>query len=550
MGLIAYWALLPWCLSAQTQGSCSGTWEGYFMKEFKTAIILDHQNENSYTGKILMFSGENRIQDDELSGITIESRNLSFYIAAKETTFKGTFNEENTELSGHFIFPDQSEHPLIVKRVLNSSVASDAAGNVMKGANGRLIPVDELRSDVKQLVNKLKEYHPRLYAYTSESTFDGRVEDVLSELNSDMTVEQFYMRIAPIVESVKCGHTGIRLPGEYMQALSGTNQFFPLRLFISDHKAYYLSAPGIPVDIIPGCEITEINNTPVKEIIDQLLCIIPSDGNCTTTKYQELNRDFPYYFHLLDQSNRYDVAFASSSETGNLQLDAVSYREAVDMVDPPLQSYNFHMEGDPESGVLTLASFGIMDMEAYFSFLDSAFQQLETSGVQSLLLDLRGNTGGHPIFAAQLFSYLTTRDFTYFKRNPEVKDFEPLYNPMQPDQHHFKGDIYVLVNGACQSTTGHLISLLKYHTSAIFIGEEPGSTFTCNDFSFQFQLPNTGIEVNVPRTTFVTDVEGFSERESFPLDYRVDVSVKDLLSGKDSYKSAAYAIINEKTTQP
>ena len=252
----------------------------------------------------------------------------------------------------------------------------------------------------------------------------------------------------------------------------------------------------------------------------------------------------------MDQSNRYDVAFASSSETGNLQLDAVSYREAVDMVDPPLQSYNFHMEGDPESGVLTLASFGIMDMEAYFSFLDSAFQQLETSGVQSLLLDLRGNTGGHPIFAAQLFSYLTTRDFTYFKRNPEVKDFEPLYNPMQPDQHHFKGDIYVLVNGACQSTTGHLISLLKYHTSAIFIGEEPGSTFTCNDFSFQFQLPNTGIEVNVPRTTFVTDVEGFSERESFPLDYRVDVSVKDLLSGKDSYKSAAYAIINEKTTQP
>ena len=117
MGLIAYWALLPWCLSAQTQGSYSGTWEGHFMEEYKTVILLDCQDDDSFKGKIIMFSGSNRIQDDELSGITIESRNLSFYIAAKETTFKGTFNEEDTELSGHFIFPDQSKHPLTVKKV-------------------------------------------------------------------------------------------------------------------------------------------------------------------------------------------------------------------------------------------------------------------------------------------------------------------------------------------------------------------------------------------------------------------------------------------------
>jgi len=549
IGLIAYWALLPWCLSAQTQGSFTGTWEGNFMKDFKTVILLDCQDEKSYAGKIIMFSGETRIQDDELSSIIIERGSLSFYIAAKETAFKGTFNAENTELSGHFIFPDQSKHPLTVTRVLNSE-ASDATGTVTKGPDRRLIPVDQLKSDVKHLVNKLKEYHPRLYSYTSESAFEGRVEDVMSELNRDMTVEQFYMRIAPIVESAKCSHTGIRLPGEYMQALSGACHFFPLRLYISDHRAFYLSAPGIPVDIIPGCEITAINSTPVKEIIDQLLCIIPSEGNCITTKYQELNRDFPYYYYLLDQSDRYDIGFIASSETGNLQLDAVSYQETVDMVVAPIQSYDFHMEGDPGYGVLTLASFGIMDMEGYFTFLDSAFQLLGESGVQSLLLDLRGNTGGHPIFAAQLFSYLTNKDFTYFKRNPQVTDFEPLYNPMQPNRHHFDGDIYVLVNGTCQSTTGHLISLLKYHTSAIFIGEEPGSTFTCNDFSIQFRLPNTGLEVNVPRATFVTDVEGFSEKEPFPLDYRVEVSVEDVLSGNDNYMTAAVAIINENSTQP
>ena len=100
--------------------------------------------------------------------------------------------------------------------------------------------------------------------------------------------------------------------------------------------------------------------------------------------------------------------------------------------------------------------------------------------------------GGHPIFAAQLLSYLTDHEFTYFQRNPDVADFEPLYNPMQANPLNFEGNLFVLVNGKCLSTTGHLISLLKYHTQAKFIGEEPGTSFLCNDFSTQIKLPNPG----------------------------------------------------------
>lgn len=215
-----------------------------------------------------------------------------------------------------------------------------------------------------------------------------------------------------------------------------------------------------------------------------------------------------------------------------------------------LQAYSFHMESDPEYGVLKVASFGIRNMEDYFSFLDSIFINMKQTGTSNLVLDLRDNWGGHPIFAAQLFSYLTDEEFTYFQRNPDIEEFEPLYNPMQPNKNHFSGSIFVLVNGACLSTTGHLISLLDYHTGALFIGEEPGSTFTCNDFSIQFQLPNSGMEVNIPRTTFVTAVPGLEEGKPFPVDYQVRQTVKDRIEGVDSYMSVVDTITVEPMANP
>lgn len=185
--------------------------------------------------------------------------------------------------------------------------------------------------------------------------------------------------------------------------------------------------------------------------------------------------------------------------------------------------------------MIKVSSFAIPEMDHYFYQLDSIFRDLKTKNIQNLIIDLRDNSGGHPIFAAQLFSYLTDREFIYFKRNEEVKDFEPLYNTMQPNKLNFNGNVYVFINGGCLSTTGHLISLIKFHTNAIFVGEEPGSTFRCNDFSIQMALPKTGILVNVPRTTFETSVSGFTLCESFPLDFKADTNIIDVINSEDSY---------------
>ena len=541
-GLSTLWVL---CLlyqhaQAQSPSAYTGMWEGTFMEQFTTVILLDMTEAGSYAGKILMYSGEKRIQDDELSQIIIESQTLTFCIAAKETTFEGVFNESTSELSGDFIFPDNSRHPLTVRKYDRDSAAVESKVSSPEERKKLYFPVEELKSDVKDLVEKLKKYHPRLYSYTSEEAFNKQVQEINAQLNKEMSLEQFYLEIAPLITSVKCSHTGIRLPDQYQRYLHEEAFFFPLQLFIDDMKAYCLELYGesnAGLGPEPGSEIISINKVPVKQIIGELLSIIPSEGNNITRKYQELNRDFQSYFHLLNPSERFLIEYNTSGSQKTVQVEACPYEELKprDLPAGELKPYAFHMESEPEYGMLKVASFGISNIEEYFSFLDSIFILLNTAGTPALVVDLRDNTGGHPIFAAQLFSYLTDKEFTYFRRNPDIAEFEPLYHPMQANQNHYRGKIYVLVTGGCLSSTGHLISLVRYHTEALFIGEEPGSSFRCNDFSIQQQLPHTGIELNIPRTTFRTAVKGVAEKEPFQLDYQVTFQVEDLLQGRDTY---------------
>lgn len=118
IGLIAF----SFNASAQGSESFMGTWEGMFMNDFRTLIKLEYDTAQNITGRILLWDGENQIQDDELLKINIQDHKLTFYIMAKETHYKGELDPASGELKGIFIFPDDSEHPLTVIKKDNPSL--------------------------------------------------------------------------------------------------------------------------------------------------------------------------------------------------------------------------------------------------------------------------------------------------------------------------------------------------------------------------------------------------------------------------------------------
>ena len=525
---------------AYGQENFEGTWEGVFMNDFDVLINFEGNNQ----GNIKMMASGNIIQNDKITNIKLTNNEFTFYIPDKETPFIGSFNDMITELTGEFIFPDGKKHAIHLKRKIDATDASEefiaTKENKFKG--------QDVLNDLSFLYSSLKEQHPQLHAFTSKDSMELILERLKGELKEEVTLEKSYLILSQLTDAVKCSHTGIRLPYRYQASVNEFGHYFPFRLYFKNEKAFFISGNFENKDLIlPGNEIVSINNLSVKGIIEELFFLIPSEGCNVTTKYHVLNKRFNALFYFLDDSEKFNIKYRKGASVDSITVPSCRLENIQTLYgeienDIPI---SFHYTDNMNIGLLKVATFAMPDMDHYFKQLDSIFNDLKTSNAQNLILDLRDNSGGHPIFAAQLFSYLTENDFIYFKRNEEVKEFEPLYNLMQPNKDNFKGTIYVLVNGGCLSTTGHLISLLKFNTNAIFIGEEPGSTFRCNDFSMQLTLPNTGIELNVPRVTFETSVTGFALCHPFPVDYKVNYSLIKIVNQEDEYVEMARSIIDK-----
>jgi C-terminal processing protease CtpA/Prc len=538
--------LLLFAPATFSQTHFRGNWEGLFMNDFKTIVEFKVDKNDNYSGKIQMFSGNNLIQDDEITKISISQNFLTFKIESKNTEFKGEFNNEFSELEGNFIFPDNSLHPIKLLKIKDSKSTEINQGETYLYLKTKKYSIDELKQDLNYLVEQLEQNHPQLYRYISKEKFYGLIDLSMQSIDSELTVEEYFNMIAPIIESIKCSHTGIRLPENYQKGIHSSGNFLPLKLLLTGNKAFCISNYSNS-EILPGNEILSINNISIQNIKEKLYKYVPSDGDNETTKDYKLNHNFNSYYFLIDNSNTFEIEYLNSDTKLKTSVKACKYSEVnenneVARDEMPIE---FFLSKENKVGRLTVKSFMIGDINKYIQKMDGIFQLLHNEKIQNLILDLRGNSGGHPIFAAQLLSYLTDKEFTYFERNNDVKEFEPLYNKMQPNKIQFEGNIYVFVDGGCLSATGHFISLLKYHTNAIFIGEELGSTFSCNDFSVKVTSPNTKIEANIPRTTFETAIDEKEKMNSFTLDYNVNISIEDYLSGTDSYVELANALIGK-----
>jgi len=184
-----------------------------------------------------------------------------------------------------------------------------------------------------------------------------------------------------------------------------------------------------------------------------------------------------------------------------------------------------------ETAVLTVGDFAARPPGGFAAFVDSAFGSMEAAGIEALVVDVRGNTGGPPDNAVAILQHLAESAFTYFA--PEVGAQNPLTRPVEPDDTPFRGDVYVLIDGGSLSTTGHFLALVTYHELGTLVGQESGGTFSCNDNSMSFTLPNTGIVGRVARTTFETAVTGFSRDRGVQPDHVVTPTVDDLVARRD-----------------
>ena len=526
-----------------------GFWEGEFMPGNNLTLILNFRmlGNETVTGQIVLFQGNVQIQNDPLKDVLLKDNILSFYIEAKNTRFNGSLETGGQEITGDFHFPDGTVHPLLVRKVAAPSLREYTLNRSEPNGHDileRKYSGAQLQDDLTFLRDQLENTHPQLYLYSSKEKFDALFDSTFLTINDEMTEDEFFRRMAVIVAKVNCSHTGIRFSREFSRALESRKNLIPLDIRFIESKAYIIADYSHNPAVEAGMQLLSINGIPSSEVMRKLNASIPSDGFNESLKRHEINSQFArLYSQYIGNYERFDLECATDAGRKiRIQLPAMTQEmldSAIRQAHPErtgIDSSPLEIEVNNETSiaVLTVKSFGAPDPERYNAFLRESFARMRTEGIRHLIIDVRGNKGGHPFFAAELLSYLARSDFVYFKRPLEQGELTSLYQPIQPKEHAFSGDIYILINGGCLSSTGHFLSLVRFHKMAILIGEEPGGSFYCNDGSKQRVLPNTKIELNLPQLTFQTAVTGFEKGDPLLPDHDVKPSLEDFLSGRDA----------------
>ena len=136
--------------------------------------------------------------------------------------------------------------------------------------------VNELQSDIDFLHCKLERYHPQLYI--SKSELDYKFDSLKSTINEPMTSREFYYKVAPVVASIKQGHSRLfqstkdftaKEIKQYKINSYGKTPLAKMNFGVFNDKLFVLGNDSWNKAISPGTEVVSINGITTKQLLDK-----------------------------------------------------------------------------------------------------------------------------------------------------------------------------------------------------------------------------------------------------------------------------------------
>jgi len=268
----------------------------------------------------------------------------------------------------------------------------------------------EILKDI-QYIRSALHIHPALYDYISEQELNKKFASAEQQVKDGMSKREVYNLLAPVISSIKDGHTSLTIPNDYVSVhkkKGGT--FFPYRVHFKNGKTYTVNA----CEPIPqGSEILSVNNIPAERICANLT------DNCSALldayKYSRIGASYPkLLFNTYNFKDKFEVEYVDintgKKSVANINGTSLTYSKS--------KRFDFK-EIEKGVGYLEVNSLylrGWSDLAEMDLKIDTLFNTINSKGIEHLIIDIRNNGGGSDMMVKQFIKHLTDKPYALVRK--------------------------------------------------------------------------------------------------------------------------------------
>lgn len=420
----------------------------------------------------------------------------------------------------------------------------------------------QVLNDLDYLKNSLITTQYNCYHTITEDAFEKEYHKIKSKITRDsLSLLEATRLLQQLPVLLNNGHTRISFPVQsYINYAQTGGTIFPLEVAIEKGKVLVRKNWSKKSDIQIEDQLISINNQPIQKILETIYSHIAAERIYFKSAQLEFLTLPRLYWLAFGEQKIFEVEISKNDRVSTYKLASIKAIEDYETKRDDIIKRDRNIKFlSSSTAYLRPGEFG-GDEDQYRKFVDSAFTEIKSKKSKILIIDLRNNPGGDDSFSDYLVSYIANKPFkwcskfqlktssllkehvrktkdtttSYWKSTLLHEDGEiyeygfGFYQP-QPKSKRFHGNVYVLVNRQSYSQSTVTAAQIQDYNFGKIVGEETAEYPNLYASIFNYQLPETGISVDIAKGK-IQRVSGLDNNKGvIP-----DIYIKDyLLDEKD-----------------
>ncbi len=330
---------------------------------------------------------------------------------------------------------------------------------------------EEVHNDIDFAYHKLQRLHPDLYWYISKDSLDQKINELKTGIRQPISSLEFYKQFAPVVASIRQGHTAIYSPRkkqtrkEKKARGKRSSPFKSLAFHGIDNKLFVNNIYSKDSTVVVGSEVLSVDNEKTSDLLDSFKKLHTGDGYNTTFIPQYISRGFGFLYARTHQQkdsvlmklktndsiySRYLYANYSKEKKiikkDTVTVPAVKTSKSAEKIirkknkrlkkhynkygfDKYKKEYNRNFRFMVSDTAPTIAYIKIRRFTNgnYKDFYKESFSKIDSANCKNIVIDLRGNLGGRLSEIDELYSYLTNKKYVFIEKAKMTQRMSFLY---------------------------------------------------------------------------------------------------------------------------